>query len=358
MEGTGVDPAPAAPHVSVIITAFRRQQYVRDAVESVLASDVDRSRYEIVLVTDGMKRELESELVARGVRVVRCEASAVGEMLVRGISEARGEVVSFLDDDDCMHPSKLGHVGEVFLDPAVLYYHHGFRRVDENRRPLPVSREIQPVLARFRVPLSPGAAGWIRRKGGFYNMSSIVVRREALLRSLETLRRVTNAQDFSILLLIEGPGLAVIDGTRALVDFRTHLSQGTHPFESHGLVPEHVRFLEGTVRSFEWLERTVPTREARRFAHCRVESYATLLWTTTARNLTGRGHPRFRALRAILGNLRELDARSAAVLTFLFCLSVISRQWALRFYIPLKRIELRSQGVALSTQHPEPAVMG
>lgn len=332
------------PQVSVVIPAFRRQKYILEAVQSVLASDVQRESYEILLVVDKVTPELERRLGDLGVRVYLSDTPFVGETLATGVLNARGEIVAFLDDDDRFHGEKLRTLLEVFADPKVLYYHHGFRRVRADGSPIGTATEIAPASACLPVPLSRGAAGRIRRMGGFYNTSSIAVRRSALLPQLSTLRRLTTAQDFSMLLLISGPGEAVVDGTKVLVDYRTHISQATHHFEGDRLMDEHVRFLEGTARSFEILQEMAPTAAARKFSLCRVDSYGTLVWAVVGHVVTKDPRMRLRATRAVLGNLRERDLRSATVLGSLVMLSTFSRNWALRFYIRLKRTEQAALG--------------
>ncbi len=330
--------------VSVVIPVFRREQYVLEAVDSVLGCDVDRARYEILVVAHGVSPELNARLVERGVSVIESDARAVGDMLATGVVQARGDVIAFLDDDDRFHPEKLRAIIEVFTDPKVVYFHHGFQRIDESGRALDTPPEFRSIYTRASLPVARTRLGYLRRMGGFYNTSSIAVRRSAILPELTSLRRVTNAQDFAILLLLGPPGDAIVDGTRVLVDFRAHVSQGTHLLHEDTLPADHLRFLEGTVRSFEWLTLAAPTASARRFAHCREQSYETLVWTMTGRTVSRSAHPRRRAVRAVLGNLREGDVRNAAILAFLLLLSIGSRRWALRFYLPLKRTELASLG--------------
>jgi len=341
------------PQVTVVIPAYRRQRYILGAVRSVLDSDIDRGTYEIVLVADAVAPELEQRLTSLGVRIVLVDAAAVGETLARGVSAARGAIVAFLDDDDRFHPSKLRAVQQLFADPNVVGFHHGYRRTDDDGNPLGVVSDVAPVRAAFPVPLSRRSAGWVRRKGGFYNCSSIVVRRLALEPNLALLRQVTNAQDFTLLLLLQGPGTVVIDGTQILADFRTHVSQGTHLFRGHELVPDHIRFLAGTVRSFYALQRFAPTEGVRQFARCRTDSYETVLWATTGQLVTAGPSPAFRAVRAVAGNLREGDLRNATVLAALAGRKGLSSDWALRLYIPLKRVELSVLGMTTTDSGPE-----
>lgn len=342
------------PRITVVIPAFRRHHCLLGAIQSVLDSDVDRSAYEIILVTDSLSPELEGRLTELGVHILISDSPFVGETLACGVARARGEIISFLDDDDWFHSQKLRTVLEAFADPTILYFHHGFRRVHSDRTPISARVEVAPLHVRVPIPLSRSIAGWIRRKGGFLNCSSISVRRSGLLPHLSTLKRVSNAQDFTMLLLLSGPGYALFDGSKVLSDYRTHLSQGTHVFDGESLSPEHEQFLVGTVRSFQTLQDFAPTAAARRFARCRTDSYDVLTWTLTGRVTATDPRIRYRAIRAILGNLREGDLLSVLVLSSLLFLSRLSRRWTLRYYMNLKRTE--QVGLGFRTEVPPASV--
>ena len=51
----------------------------------------------------------------------------LGAKIVKGVEESRGEVVSFLKDDDLWLPQKLEIVKQVFKDKDVIYYHNKYR---------------------------------------------------------------------------------------------------------------------------------------------------------------------------------------------------------------------------------------
>lgn len=96
-----------APTVSVVIPTRDRAEVVVHTLASVLAQrDVD---LEVVVVDDGSRDGTAAALEGRDrVRVVRLPVSG-GQAAARnrGIEEARGSWVAFLDDDDLWEPSKL-----------------------------------------------------------------------------------------------------------------------------------------------------------------------------------------------------------------------------------------------------------
>lgn len=93
--------------VSTIIPAFNRRDYLPRAIDSVLAQTVPVD--EIIVVddgsTDGSAGLVESRYGNR-VRVVRQANSGVAGARYRGIQEARGEWIAFLDSDDEWLPGR------------------------------------------------------------------------------------------------------------------------------------------------------------------------------------------------------------------------------------------------------------
>ena len=87
--------------VSALIPTFNRRAYIERAIDSVLAQTVPVD--EIIIVddgsTDGTADAVEAKYGPR-VRVVRQQNLGLGGARRRGIQEAHGEWIAFLDSDD------------------------------------------------------------------------------------------------------------------------------------------------------------------------------------------------------------------------------------------------------------------
>lgn len=102
-----------APLVSVVIPAYNSAAFIAETLDSVLAQT--HRNFEVVVVNDGSPdtAELESALapfLAGGggrVRYFRQENRGAGAARNRGVMEARGEFVAFLDADDLWLPGYL-----------------------------------------------------------------------------------------------------------------------------------------------------------------------------------------------------------------------------------------------------------
>jgi len=94
--------------ISVIIPAYNAERWIDQTIRSVTTQtwkDV-----EIIVVDDGSTdrtAEIASGSDAERVRVIRQSNSGSGAARNRGLSEARGEFIQFLDADDILGPDKL-----------------------------------------------------------------------------------------------------------------------------------------------------------------------------------------------------------------------------------------------------------
>jgi glycosyltransferase involved in cell wall biosynthesis len=95
--------------VSVIIPTYNRARYLGEAIESILNQDIRDCRMEIIVVDDG-STDNTKEVVGKyenNVRYIYQKNRGVGPARNRGIDEATGEWVAFLDSDDRWLPGKL-----------------------------------------------------------------------------------------------------------------------------------------------------------------------------------------------------------------------------------------------------------
>lgn len=97
----------ASAEVSVVIPTYNSGPLLVEAVESVLAQAVPAA--EILVVDDGSTDDTRRRMAAYAGRVtyLHQDNRGVSAARNRGVAEASGEFVAFLDGDDVWHPRKL-----------------------------------------------------------------------------------------------------------------------------------------------------------------------------------------------------------------------------------------------------------
>jgi glycosyltransferase involved in cell wall biosynthesis len=115
--------APDSPPctVSVIVTAFRRTAFLRQALESVLAQTLAAD--EVIVADDSASAEIRAICDSCAAPVIRYRSNPAPLGVARNVAEAaleaRGECVAILNDDDVWEPDFLATlVPALAADPA------------------------------------------------------------------------------------------------------------------------------------------------------------------------------------------------------------------------------------------------
>ena len=115
--------SPRAPQVSVIIPTYNHRDYVLQTLDSVLAQTF--ADYEIIVVNDGSPDDSAQVLapLIKQSQIKHIEQPNAGQAAARnrGLAEAQGEFIAFLDDDDLWPLDKLQwQVAALADDPDLL----------------------------------------------------------------------------------------------------------------------------------------------------------------------------------------------------------------------------------------------
>lgn len=140
----------AIPVVSIVMTAYQHERFIRRAVESCLAQTF--TDFELIVINDG-STDGTAEILRefRDPRIVLLEQENAGPSLAlnTGIAHARGQYVAFMSGDDVALPMRLEkqvaacrqHQG------AVIFSHVEF--IDDEGRPIPAPDWAENV---FNIP--------------------------------------------------------------------------------------------------------------------------------------------------------------------------------------------------------------
>ena len=171
----------ARPFISVLIDTYNHEQFIEQAIASVLGQHFPVSEREILVVDDGSTDKTPDILrkYEPRIRVLRKENGGQASAFNFAIPQCRGEIVSFLDGDDWWAPDKLTHVVDAMnANPEVGIVGHGI--VNVQRDGLQISETLRENF-QFQANSLAGAK-LFRRRGAFLGTSRMTIRAELLRR--------------------------------------------------------------------------------------------------------------------------------------------------------------------------------
>lgn len=215
------------PAISVIITAHDRREFLKDAITSLVNQTLDKSLFEVILVKNFDLSEIEALEVKLNLVILNSnDDSLVGDDLMRGITIARGEIITFLDDDDMFSDTKLETVLKIFNDePSLIYYHNSqyFTVYDQRRnnnrrnfRKVLKTKDIRNNLAKLIKKYGPSSF--------YFNLSSISIRKDAYIGNVKYLLHLPDhPDDFFFFIGLQMEGKFFFDNLQ-LTTYRVHLA--------------------------------------------------------------------------------------------------------------------------------------
>ncbi len=122
--------------ISVIITAYNRKEYLLNAIKSVLGQTLNKTLYEIIVIKNYNDEIIDKFIENNNIKNILMDGT-VGEFLYAGIMESKGDIISFLDDDDLFVSNKLEYVYNLFKNNNnLVYFHNNTFYMDSNNKKL------------------------------------------------------------------------------------------------------------------------------------------------------------------------------------------------------------------------------
>jgi glycosyltransferase involved in cell wall biosynthesis len=127
------------PTVSIVVPAYNCAQYLPDTINSILAQEY--ADWEAIIVDDGSSDDtprVAARFTGRGIRCISQENRGVSAARNRGLADAAGEFIAFLDADDTWLPGFLRTmVTTLSRHTDAPFGYSGASLMDEAGRPLP-----------------------------------------------------------------------------------------------------------------------------------------------------------------------------------------------------------------------------
>jgi hypothetical protein len=109
-EGDRVREHKGARAVTVVVPTYNGAAYIDETLESIRQQTTDD--FEVVVVDDGSQDGTQAKVSAHpvGARLIEQPHLGVAVARNRGLAEARGRWITFLDQDDLWHPTRLSRL--------------------------------------------------------------------------------------------------------------------------------------------------------------------------------------------------------------------------------------------------------
>ena len=226
------------PYISVIVTAYNRRRYLPFALRSLEAQMLPRDRFEVVVVKNFDDKESDGIISRNCWKDVYNDDPYHGRMVLAGLEESRGEIITFLDDDDMYTDNRLEEVYKAFTSfKRLVYFHNSQAIIDENGNVLerpslsknlaggsPIVIDVdklRELVKRYNVSVADLVLNKIRVRADFNN-SSVAVRRHIVESHAQLLKRLPASIDaFVLVSSLKAGGLMYFTDER-LTLYRVH----------------------------------------------------------------------------------------------------------------------------------------
>ncbi len=219
------NPSNRKPVLSVLVMAYKRKEFIMEAIESVLNQTILRNYYEIVCVVGFHDDTFSAFCQLNSIKEIFCDGK-MGQTIASGIAACRGEVVVFIEDDDKLRSDKLERVLQVFKKHNCVYYHNNTELIDENSRL--ISGSISPydvqILESFLWYPIRGFRNVLRHRGDF-NISSIAVRRSSLNHYVNIINKIETSPGSIIFFLLMQTNMPFYFDAEKTTFYRVHNSE-------------------------------------------------------------------------------------------------------------------------------------
>lgn len=117
--------------ISVVIPVYGVEKYIRQCLESIINQTY--KNLEIIVVNDGTKdnsmKIVEEYLVDKRIKIINKENGGLASARNRGIEEATGEYISFIDSDDWIELDSYEELAKIMKDEDIIVF--DFCKFDE-----------------------------------------------------------------------------------------------------------------------------------------------------------------------------------------------------------------------------------
>jgi len=209
------------PFITVIIQAFKRKEFIENAIMSVLNQTLEKQKYEIIVIKAFRDKKIDALIKRYKIKSVYNPSKKEGIRLISAFNKIRGQVIAFLDDDDEFEPDKLESVYKYFKEnPNLSFYHNSYGIIDDNSRV--VNNQNCYNLNQYLITEINKNYALIKDLRAYTNASSMSIKKYVLIKNKKTLKNIGVTLDVFLLLIALLENREILVDNRMLTRYRIH----------------------------------------------------------------------------------------------------------------------------------------
>ena len=208
----------------MIIQAFKRKEFIENAIMSVLNQTLDKREYEIIVIKAFRDKKIDALIKRYKIKSVYNPSEKEGIRLISAFAKIRGQMIAFLDDDDDeFEANKLEFVYKYFKEnPNLIFYHNLYSTIDENSRI--VNNKDYYDLKHYTITdiNKKSYVSLIKELHASTNASSMSIKKSILIKNKKRLKDVGVTLDVFLLLIALLENNDMLVDNRMLTRYRIH----------------------------------------------------------------------------------------------------------------------------------------
>ena len=229
--------------ISVLVIAYERKEFIKEALLSVLDQTIPRNQYEIICVVGFKDEEISKFMIENNIAEIYCHCR-IGTNLSIGLNSCKGNYVVFLEDDDKFARNKLELVLKAFEKNNIIYYHNNHETIDKYSKILNQNKVKKKLFvsqfSRSTLWYPPHKYHWIAKNGGDFNLSSMAVSRAYINKYNSVLAKIQSAADFIVFSVLMQDNFPFYFDINRTTLYRMHENSETHSIErNHEKLIDH-----------------------------------------------------------------------------------------------------------------------
>jgi glycosyltransferase involved in cell wall biosynthesis len=233
------------PFISIIVIAYNRREFIKDALKSIINSVTIKDNYELIVIKN-FKDEYADCLVRKlSGKSILADIASIGAKVALGTRMANGDVITFLEDDDMYVSERLKIIEKTFkANPSLIYYHNNVLTIDEScklvcDKLVEETNIFESVVASTREDKLRVFKRYGWRLG--LRLSSMAVRKDFAMKWASIIRLFPDLVDVLIFMLALAEEGTIIHDPRRLTYYRV---SGTSASSVRAVRDPEIRFIK------------------------------------------------------------------------------------------------------------------